>query len=308
MAPAIIERQHENLLIVITGATASGKSAVALEVAQTIGCDIISADSRQLYRDIPIATAAPSADDLEKVNHHFIGTLDLHDYYSAAQYEADVVKLLPELWAKNSVQVLCGGSMMYVDAVTDGIDALPTISEQVRQRVIDLYQSVGLEGLLAMLENLDPEYLRQADIANHRRIMHALEIILQSGEKYSALRKCAKVRRDFDILKVHISWPRPELFSRINKRVEQMIADGLEEEAIRVYSLRHLNALNTVGLKEMFAFFDGTMTRQEAIARIAKNTRVYAKKQLTWLARPTVRPSLPLSPTTVVKEILSFVK
>jgi tRNA dimethylallyltransferase len=273
------------LLIVITGATGSGKTALAINIAKRLGCEIISADSRQLYRQIPITTAAPTADELASVPHHFVGTLDLHDYYSAAQFEADVLELLPRLWKKSRYAVMCGGSMMYVDAVVNGIDELPTISETTRQKVLSLYEQHGLDGINALLQITDPDYYEQVDRQNPKRVIHALEISMEAGVPYSTLRTGQRRERPFDVLKLAIDLPREVLFDRINRRVDAMVNAGMIEEAQSVYHLRHLNSLNTVGFKELFAYFDGEMDRETAIARIGKNTRVYAKKQLTWLKR-----------------------
>lgn len=282
-------------LIIITGPTASGKSQIAVELASQWGCDIISADSRQIYRGLPIVTAAPTPDQLARVRHHFVATLDIDQYYSAARFEEDVMALLPELWKRNDRVILCGGSMMYIQAVTHGLDRLPTISDAVRRKVIDLNTQIGLEGLMAQLRILDPDYADEVDPRNLKRVMHALEICYESGEPYSRLRTGSSTPRDFDIQQYAIDIPRQELFERINARVDAMVEAGLEEEARRVYPLRHLNSLNTVGLKEMFAYFDGSMDRITAIERIKKNTRVYAKKQLTWLKR---NPSITMiSPT-----------
>lgn len=276
---------HRPTLIIVTGPTGSGKTDLSIKLARHLGCEIISADSRQLFRDIPIGTAAPTPEQLNAVKHHFVGTLSLDEYYSAARYEEDVLKLLDKLWQKNDKAIMCGGSMMYIDAVTKGIDELPTVSNQVRDHVMKLYQDEGIEGIRQILRNLDPEYLASADPSNHRRLIHAIEICLESGVPYSSLRTGTVKERPFNIITMMIDYPREELFDRINRRVNEMIANGLEEEARKVYHLRHLNSLNTVGYKEMFAWFDGTMDRDTAIARIAKNTRVYAKKQLTWLKR-----------------------
>lgn len=276
---------HRPTLIIVTGPTGSGKTDLSIKLARHLGCEIISADSRQLFRDIPIGTAAPTPEQLNAVKHHFVGTLSLDEYYSAARYEEDVLKLLDKLWQKNDKVIMCGGSMMYIDAVTKGIDELPTVSNQVRDHVMKLYQDQGIEGIRQILRNLDPEYLASADPSNHRRLIHAIEICIESGVPYSSLRTGTVKERPFNIITMMIDYPREELFDRINRRVDEMIANGLEEEARKVYHLRHLNSLNTVGYKEMFAWFDGTMDRDTAIARIAKNTRVYAKKQLTWLKR-----------------------
>ena len=272
-------------LIVVTGPTGSGKTDLAIKLALHYGCHILSADSRQLYREIPIGTAAPTAEQLSLVPHHFVGILSLGDYYSAAQYEEDVMKLLPALWEDNDYVVMCGGSMMYVDAVTKGIDELPTITPEVREKAMAIYQEGGVERLRAMLSELDPIYYNQVDLNNHKRLVHAIEIIMQAGVPYSSLRTGKAKERPFRIVKMALNYEREVLFDRINRRVDAMIAAGLEQEAHSVYHLRHLNSLNTVGYKEMFAYFDGTMDYETAVARIGKNTRVYAKKQLTWYKR-----------------------
>ena len=263
--------------------------------------------SRQLFHDLPIGTAAPTPDELAQVQHHLVGILGLTDYYSAARFEEDALAILDNIWSRSDYAVMCGGSMMYIDAVTDGIDLLPTISPEIRAQVLDLYNKGGLPALHETLRRLDPVYLSQADPANHRRLIHAIEISLQAGVPCSSLRTGRKKKRPFRIVKLAVGWSRAELFDRINRRVDAMIAAGFEEEARRVYPLRHLNSLNTVGYKELFAMFDGTMDRSTAIARIAKNTRVYAKKQLLWLSKdPSVRlldPSRPLLP-----QALRFIK
>ncbi len=281
-----------NRLIVITGPTGSGKTALAIETARRLGTEIISADSRQLYRDIPVGTAAPTAEQLAAVPHHFVGTLPLDAYYSAAEFEADVMRLLPDIFARcGGTAVMCGGSMMYIDAVCRGIDDLPTISDEIREHCRKLWLEEGTSGIIARLEKIDPEYLRIVDLQNHRRLVHALEISIEAGVPYSSLRTGQPKRRPFEILKFAIDLPREELFARINARVTAMVDNGLIDEGRRVYPLRHLNSLNTVGYKELFAHFDGLMDLPTALDRIRKNTRVYAKKQLTWLRRdPTLLP------------------
>lgn len=276
-------------LIVITGATGSGKSSVAMKMATEFGCDIISADSRQMFREIPIGTAAPTPEDQAVVTHHFIGNLSLTDYYSAAQYEEEVMRLLPELWKKSPVQIMCGGSMMYVDAVTRGIDELPTVSEDIRREAWELYEKGGLQKLRLELLDLDPVYYREVDLNNHKRLIHAIEICRQAGVPYSSLRSGRVKERPFDIEMLAIEMPREQLFERINRRVVEMIDKGLVEEARSVNHLRHLNSLNTVGYKELWPYLDGEITLDEAIAKIQRNTRVYAKKQLTWLKNREVR-------------------
>ena len=292
----------------MTGATASGKTGLAIELAQRLGCDVISADSRQIYQGIPIGTAAPTPEELARVRHHFIATLPLDASYSAARFEQDALAELQRQWSRGEYAVVCGGSMMYVDALTDGIDELPTISDAARLRVKTLLAEHGPEGLLALLELLDPQYFAEVDKANLKRVAHAVEISLEAGQPYSSLRLGRKASRPFRIVKVAIAWPREQLFTRINRRVDAMMEQGLEDEARAVFHLRHLNALNTVGYKEMFAYFDGAMDLATATARIAKNTRVYAKKQLTWLSRPSVRPPVWLSPATALDEALRLCK
>lgn len=272
-------------LIVITGPTGVGKTAAAIELAERLQCHIINADSRQVYRGMPIATAAPTPDELARVPHHFVACKELHETYNAWQYEQDVMALLPTLWQQCDTAILCGGSMMYVDAVCNGIDDMPDISPEVRQAVKDQLAEQGLESLIAELELLDPTLAATIDRKNTVRVCHAVEVCRQTGVPYSTLRTGLKKQRPFVIVKIGLNVERPQLFDRINRRVDAMIEAGLEEEAHRLLPLRHLNALNTVGLKEMFAYFDGMMDRTTAIERIKKNTRVYAKKQLTWFRR-----------------------
>ncbi len=280
----------KNRMIVITGPTASGKSALAVRAALRLGTGIISADSRQMYQGIPIVTAVPTPEERAAVPHYLVEFLPLEAYYSAALFEEDALKITGDLMKKNGTAVVCGGSMMYVDALCNGIDNLPTIPEKIRSALTNEWQEKGDEWLREELRILDPEYHAEVDLKNMKRVFHAVEIIRTAGKPFSTLRTGRKAERPFTIEKVAIDYSREELFDRINQRVMNMVEAGLEEEARRVYSRRHLNSLNTVGLKEMFALFDGKMTREEAIARIQKNTRVYAKKQLTWLKRDaTVR-------------------
>ena len=291
-------------LIVITGPTGVGKTAVAIELAQHLHCDIINADSRQIYRGIPICTAAPTAQELAAVRHHFVACKDLDESYSAAQFEADVLALLPTLWQQGDSVVMCGGSMLYVDAVCRGIDNLPDITPEVRQAVKEKLQCEGLESLVVELEQLDPQYAAIIDRKNTSRVCHGVEICRQAGVPFSTLRTGIAKQRDFNIIKLALNVERDELFRRINARVDRMIEAGLEQEARNVYHLRHLNSLNTVGMKEMFAIFDGTMDRSTAIERMKKNTRVYAKKQLTWYRRD---PSITwVTPTTAVPTALAL--
>lgn len=283
-----------------------GKTAAAIELAQQLRCDIINADSRQIYRGIPICTAAPTPEQLATVRHHFVAFKDLEENYSAAQFESDVLQLLPTLWQQGDYAVMCGGSMLYVDAVCRGIDQLPDISPEVRSAVKRKLHDEGLECLVDELEQLDPQYATTIDRKNTSRVCHAVEICRQTGVPYSSLRTGNVKQRDFNIIKLALNIGRDELFNRINARVDRMIEAGLEQEARSVYHLRHLNSLNTVGMKEMFAIFDGTMDRHTAIERMKKNTRVYAKKQLTWYRRD---PSVTwVTPDEAVSTALSLLK
>lgn len=274
-----------NTLVVITGPTGAGKTAAAIRLAQNLGTEIVSADSRQIFYDIPIGTAAPTPEEQAAAKHHFVGILALEDYYSAARFEDDVMRLLPELFARSPYVVMCGGSMMYVDAVCKGIDLLPEISAKTRADVAAMRTQNGDDAMRETLKKLDPAYYRQVDLKNMKRVAHAVEICIESGKPYSELRTATIKQRPFRIVKIGLTLPRQQLFDRINSRVFKMLDAGLVEEARRVYPKRHLNSLNTVGYKELFAWMDGKMDFDTAIARIQKNTRVYAKKQLTWFAK-----------------------
>ena len=272
-------------MYVITGPTASGKSALAVDLARRLGTEIISADSRQIYQGIPIVTAMPTPEERAAVKHHLIDMLPLDAYYSASQFEEDALRIAEDVMNRTGSVVVCGGSMMYVDALCHGIDELPTVPDSIRKGLMEEHAEKGDAWLLDQLQNLDPEYYGKVDKKNIKRVFHAVEIIRAAGKTYTELRTGERRSRPFEIKKYMIDMPREMLFSRINRRVDAMVADGLEEEARRVYPQRALNSLNTVGLKEMFAMFEGTMPRDVAIERIKKNTRVYAKKQLTWWAR-----------------------
>lgn len=273
------------LLIVITGPTGVGKSDTAIEVARHFDTEIISADSRQIYRDLPITTAAPTASQLAEVKHHLVGTKELNTYYSAYLFEQEALSLLSDIFKRSNVAVVCGGSMMYIDALCNGIDDIPTISQRVRSDVEAIYKYEGAEGLLKMLQGLDPDYYAEVDRSNLKRVIHAFEICLESGTSYTSLRKGDRRERPFKILKCMLTAPRDVLFDRINARTLRMVEQGMVEEVRRVEPFRTLNSLNTVGVKEMLKYLDGAWSLDEAIARLQKNTRVYAKKQLTWFAR-----------------------
>lgn len=277
--------ESDRTLVVVTGPTASGKSALAVELAKRLGAEIVCADSRQVYRHIPIGTAAPTKQEREAVPHHLVDMLELDQYYSAAQFEHDVLELLPELWSRSNYVVMCGGSMMYVDAVCYGIDNIPTVSPRIRELAWNIFHTGGVEALRRRLMELDPLHYSRVDLNNPKRMVHAIEVSMQAGVPYSSLCTGVRKQRPWRIVKLAIDMPREMLFERINARVGAMLDAGWEEEARRVYDLRHLNSLNTVGFKELFAYFSGSMDRATAVARIAKQTRVYAKKQLTWLKR-----------------------
>lgn len=274
-------------LIVLIGPTGIGKTDLSLNIAEHYNTEIISADSRQLYADLKIGTAAPTPEQLARVKHHFVGTLQLTDYYSAAQYEAEVMKKLDELFKKHSVIVLTGGSMMYVDAVCKGIDDIPTVDEETRKTLMQHYENVGLERLCAELKILDPEYYDIVDKKNPKRVIHALEICYMTGQTYTSFRTSQTKERPFNIIKVGLRREREELYARINKRVDIMMEDGLLEEAQSVYQYKNLNSLNTVGYKEMFKYLDGEWELPFAIEKIKQNSRIYSRKQVTWFKRDT---------------------
>ena len=273
-----------NTLLVITGPTAVGKTDLCLEIAESRGIPVINADSRQIYRDMPIGTAAPTAEQMQRVKHYFVGTLALDEYYNGSMYEQDVMTLLSQMFEgkDDALAMMTGGSMMYIDAVCNGIDDIPTIRDDIRQIYKDRLATEGLDPLLAELKTLDPEYYDIVDKCNPRRVVHGLEICRQTGTTYTSFRIRERKQRPFRIVKIALNRPRDILYKRINSRVDMMIAEGLEEEARRLYPLRHLNALNTVGYKEMFKYIDGEWTLDEAVERIKGNTRRYARKQQTW--------------------------
>lgn len=305
MATSNNNTQPGHTLVVITGATASGKTSVAIDVARALGCEIISADSRQVYKDLPIGTAAPTPEQRAAVPHHLVGFLGLDATYNASAFSDDVAALLPHLWQRSPYAVMVGGSMLYIDAVTDGIDVLPDVPPDVRNHVTNLIATQGLDAALDLLGHLDPEYRARVDAVNPRRVARGLEIALATGQPYSSMTGHRRTP-DYNIIKLAIDIERPQLFDNINRRVRQMIDGGMLDEARRFYEFRSLNSLNTIGYKELFTYLDGAMTLDEAAARIAKNTRVYAKKQLTWLARPTVRPSVRIAPDP--DQALSIIK
>ena len=275
----------DKYLVVIAGPTASGKTATAIQVAKALGTEIISADSRQFYKELPIGTAAPTKEEQSEVQHHMIHNLNVEDKYDVADYENDVLALLKKLFINHDAVVLTGGSGLFIDAVCKGLDSIPDISDEVRNQVNKLYEEGGLLALQNEVQRLDPEYYNIVDKYNPRRLQRAVEVCYQTGLTYSSFRNNTAKVRDFKIIKVALLWDRNELISRINLRVEKMVSEGLLEEARAMYPKRHLNSLNTVGYKELFEHFDGKATLNEAIEHIKINTRQYAKRQMTWLRK-----------------------
>lgn len=276
-----------NYLIVILGPTAIGKTASGIDIALKLNTEIISADSRQFYKELKIGTCRPSDDELIKVKHHFIGHLSVQNYYNVYRYETDVLNLLnSEFRIQNSEFILMvGGSGLYINAVCNGIDDLPDPDEQIRQQLKDMYKQEGLIFLQGQLKKLDPQYYDEVDLNNPNRLIRALEVCIQTGKKYSELRSQKPKQRDFQIIKIGLQRDINELYEIINNRVDRMIADGLVDEVKSLLPCRGHNALNTVGYKELFLYFDGYITLEEAITKIKTNTRHYAKRQLTWFRK-----------------------
>ena len=272
----------DKTLIVITGPTAVGKTRLCLDIAKHFDIPIINADSRQIYKELSIGTARPSEEEMREVKHYFVGMLGLEDYYSASLFEQQVLELLKRLFHDNDYALMAGGSMMYIDAVCDGIDDIPTIDDETRATMKRRLQEEGLERLCEELQRLDPEYFEIVDRQNPKRVVHALEICTMTGRTYTSYRKREKKERPFRIVKISLSRERNELYGRINRRVDEMMQQGLLKEAQKMYPRRHLNALNTVGYKELFDYLDGRWPLEEAVERIKGNTRRYARKQLTW--------------------------
>ncbi len=272
-------------LFVLIGPTGVGKTELSLSIAERLGCDIVSADSRQMYADLKIGTAAPTPDQLQRVKHHLVGHLALTDYYSAARYEEEAMACLTQLFQTNDYALLTGGSMMYVDTVCNGIDDIPTVDNETRAFLMERYEAEGIETLCAELRVIDPEYYRTVDMKNPKRILHALEIWYMTGRTYTFYRKQAFKERPFRIVKIGLHREREELYERINRRVEMMMEEGLLDEVKRVLPYRHLNSLNTVGYKELFMYLDGEWTLDFAIEKIKQNSRIYSRKQMTWFKR-----------------------
>ena len=295
-------------LMVVVGATASGKTALAIRIAQLFATEIISADGRQFFAEMNIGTARPSADELAQVPHHFIASRSIHDpLYSVGSFEREALAFLEKLFATHDVAVLVGGSGLYVKALCEGMDEMPEISLELRENLMQQFHSQGLEPLLAQLQTLDPDYYNLVDKANHQRVIRALEMCITTQQPYSSFRKKQTAERDFRVIKVALDWPREQLYERINKRVEAMVADGLEQEAAALLPYKHLNALQTVGYKEWFEHWEGQYSRAETIERIKQNTRRYAKKQLTWFGRDeSVHWITPLQAEQQLPELLEL--
>lgn len=293
-----------NSLVVLLGPTGVGKTELSLRIAEHFGSPIISSDSRQLYKDLPIGTAAPTPSQRARVEHYMVGTLSLSDYYSASNFEEDVINLLELLYQTHATIVMTGGSMMYIDAVTKGIDDIPTVKPEIRSALYKQFEENGLSSILAELKEADPLHYKEVDRMNYKRVIHAVEICRQTGKPYSSFRTNQQKERPFRIIKVGLVREREELYDRINQRVDEMMTNGFLEEAQRVYPFRDLNSLNTVGYKELFKYLDGEWPLELAIEKIKRNSRVYARKQMTWFKRD---PEIKWFHPDQEKEIIEYI-
>ena len=291
-------------LFVIVGPTGVGKTSLCLKVAEHLNTVIINADSRQVFKQIPVGTAAPTKDERKSIRHFFVGNLHINEYYNASKYEQDVLKLLNILFKYKDNVIMSGGSMMYVDAVCKGIDDIPSVDDNIRKTLQERFDKEGLSGISKELALLDPDYYAIVDKNNHKRIIHALEICLSTGKPYSSFRKNTTKERPFRIIKIGLNMDRQRLYERIDLRVEQMIHDGLIQEALNVYEYKNLNALNTVGYKETFEYLDGLCTLDNAIFRIKSNTHKYCRKQLTWFRRD---PNIHWFSPDNIEEIINYI-
>ena len=272
-------------LVIIAGPTAVGKTSFGIKIASHFNTEIISADSRQFYHELKIGTAAPEPSELSTVKHHFIGHISIHDYYNVAMFESQALETIHQIFCSKNIAVMLGGSGLYINVVCSGIDELPDPDIELRRELKETYQTAGIAEIRNMLKKLDPEYYSLVDLANPNRILRALEICITTGQKYSSLRKNPSKKREFNIIKIGLERERTELFNRINRRVDEMFSQGLLEEARQLYEYKHLNALNTVGYKELFDFLDKKMSFEEAVEKIKTNSRRYAKRQLTWFKK-----------------------
>lgn len=291
-------------LFVIVGPTGVGKTSLCLKVAEHLNTVIINADSRQVFKEIPVGTAAPTKDERKSIRHFFVGNLHINEYYNASKYEQDVLNLLNILFKYNDNVIMSGGSMMYVDAVCKGIDDIPSVDDNIRKTLQERFDKEGLPSISKELALLDPDYYAIVDKNNHKRIIHALEICLSTGKPYSSFRKNTTKERPFRIIKIGLNMDRQRLYERIDLRVEQMIHDGLIQEALNVYEYKDLNALNTVGYKETFEYLDGLCTLDNAIFRIKSNTHKYCRKQLTWFRRD---PNIHWFSPDNIEEIINYI-
>ncbi|MFO7573680.1 MAG: tRNA (adenosine(37)-N6)-dimethylallyltransferase MiaA [Bacteroidales bacterium] len=291
-------------LIVITGPTAAGKTELSVRLAIQLGCDIISADSRQFYQGMPIGTAAPDDKEIKKVRHHFVGFLPVNSYYSASMFEKDAINLLGSLYKEKEVVIMTGGSGLYINAVCEGIDDIPDVDPGIRERYISKLREEGIESLRTELRIVDPHHYARVDLRNPRRIMRALEIFASTGRPYSSFLNKNRTERNFRVIKIGIMPEREELYSRIDRRVDRMMASGLEEEAKGLLEFRNENALQTVGYRELFDWFDGKISKEEAVSLIKRNTRRYARRQITWWSRDKqIRWFLPEKTTEILDHI-----
>jgi tRNA dimethylallyltransferase len=294
-----------NTLIVLLGPTGVGKTELSIELAEHFNCEIISADSRQFFREMKIGTAVPSDRQMERVRHHFVRFLPVTGYYSSSLYERDVIDLLPQLFSLNNVVLMSGGSAMYIDAVCNGIDDIPDADPAIREKYNLKYREEGIESLRSVLKLLDPEHYSKVDLKNHKRIIRALEICETTGRPYSSFLKNLKREREFRIIRIGLERTRDELYGRINSRVDEMIRNGLEEEVSQLSEFRNLNALNCVGYKEFFQFFDGSVSREKAIDLIKRNSRRYAKRQMSWWNK---EKDIKWFHPDNIREIISFIE
>lgn len=297
-----------NKVILLLGPTGVGKTDLCLEVAKYFQTQIISADSRQVYKDLPIGTASPTSEQLETIKHHLVGMLHVSDYYSASEFEQEALQIIETIHQTNEVAIVTGGSMMYIDAIWKGLDNIPTIDEELRQEVWMIFEKEGLESIQKRLKLLDPDFYNQVDLKNHKRVIHALEVCLMTGKPYSALRTNIAKQRPFKIIKIGLMREREELYNRINQRVDEMIRIGLIDEAKQFQSLKHLNSLNTVGYKEIFSYLNGDWTLDFAIDKMKQNTRIYSRKQMTWFKRDKEINWINLSETTQTEALEKIIK
>ncbi len=295
----------QKTLVVVTGPTGIGKTKTGIEIARHFKTEIISADSRQIFKELHIGTAVPSNTELERVPHHFIQTHSITENYNASRFETDALILIEKLFLKYDIVLMVGGSMLYIDAVCKGIDIMPDVNPKIRAELKNRYQKEGLESLRLQLKKLDPDYYQQVDLKNPARIIHALEICIMTGKPFSSFRSNLQKTRPFNIIKIGLDCDRAELHEKINRRVDKMIEAELEAEAKNMYALKHLNSLNTVGYREFFDYFDGLFPREKAIELIKRNTRRYARKQLTWFRND---PEMNWFKPEETAQIITFIK